>query len=258
MYWIISNNIKNERFYDDLLSFLKRFNIPYETNKSIPFTGEFLTEPNVPDGMNVMVIGTYSMAEEAKKRGWVPGTFMNDNYDYRVWSKEWNSYCLNQPATVHKFSEVPKQEGFFFIRPCEDTKLFTGQVMEWDEFSEWQGKVIDLKETYTELDGDSMILVSEARKIYEEYRFIIVDGKVITGSLYKSGDAPMQKECTDPEVIGYAQFIADIWCPERAFALDICKADGKYYVLEMGCMNAAGLYHCDIQKIVMAIEDMEF
>ena len=40
------------------------------------------------------------------------------------------------------------------------------------------------------------------------------------------------------------------------FALDIALHDGEYYVLEMGNFNSAGLYHCDIQKIVMAIHAM--
>ena len=41
-------------------------------------------------------------------------------------------------------------------------------------------------------------------------------------------------------------------------ALDLALSDGELSVLEMGCVNAAGLYACDIQKVVMAFEDMKF
>ena len=105
MYWIVENNLFKEPFYDKLLPFLDKMEIPYETNRVIPFGGGFLEEPK-PTEENIIVIGSYSMTVEAIDRGWVPGAFTNDNYDYRVWSKEWEGKCLNAPATISKFGEV--------------------------------------------------------------------------------------------------------------------------------------------------------
>ncbi len=257
MYWIIEDNLFKEPFYDKLLPFLDRLDIPYETNRVIPFGGGFLREPE-PTRENIIVMGSYSMTVEAINRGWIPGAFTNENYDYPIWSKEWGDKCLNYPATVSKFGEVAKQDDLFFIRPCLDDKQFTGQIMDWEEFAEWQKKVIDLRETYTTLDYDTEVLVSEPKKIEAEYRFIVVDKKVVTGSLYKQGQTVLYQECNDPEVYEYAQSIVDIWVPSRGFALDLCVHAGEFYVLEMGNMNAAGLYDCDVQKIVMALEDMRF
>lgn len=269
MYWVIQKDIFNEPFYNKLLAFLEKVDIPYETVKVVPFVGEFVPEPT-PTQENVIVIGSYSMSKSAIRRGWIPGAFDNENYDYRVWSKEWEGYCLNAPACIYKFGEVPEQENDFFIRPCEDTKAFTGYVTDWKEFSEWQQKVCALSGDLTEkekadiaedvfhtLGYETMVLVSKPKDIVEEYRFVIVDGKVITGSMYKNGPVGLYNECTNSDIIEFAQKITDIWVPSRAFALDIAVLNGEYYVIEMGCVNSAGLYECDIQKIVMAIEDMK-
>lgn len=257
MYWIVENNLFKEPFYDKLLPFLDKMEIPYETNRVIPFGGGFLEEPK-PTQENVIVIGSYSMSLAAVEKGWVPGTFVNENFDYRVWSREWEGRCLNSPAEVTKFGEVREQEDLFFIRPCTDDKQFTGHVKDWKEFAEWQKKVIDLRETYTTLDYDTPVLVSEPKRIEAEYRFIVIDGEVITGSLYKQGQTVLYQECTDPGIYQFVQETADIWVPARGVALDICIHDGELYVLEMGNMNAAGLYACDVQKLVMALEDMRF
>lgn len=220
-----------------------------------------IPEPE-PRDENIVVIGSYSMAKLAIKKGWVPGAWDNDNYDYRVWSKAWDGFVFNSPAEIYPFGEIPFQKTPFFIRPCLDTKAFTGTVMDQGEYQDWVDriKVIDPKDL-DQLHGlglDTPVLISPPKPIQEEYRFVVVDGKVITGSLYKVKTTGIYKECTDPGIIDFAQSIADIWVPSRAFALDICLSEGELYVLEMGCVNAAGLYDCDIQKIVMAFEEMEF
>ena len=46
------------------------------------------------------------------------------------------------------------------------------------------------------------------------------------------------------------------WQPSDVFCIDIALCGGSYWVLEMGNFNSSGLYECDIQKIVFAIEDM--
>jgi len=60
----------------------------------------------------------------------------------------------------------------------------------------------------------------------------------------------------------YAQRMVDIWCPARAFVIDIALTDDKdddcNKVIEINCINSSWFYQIDMQKFVMAIEDMEF
>lgn len=152
-----------------------------------------------------------------------------------------------------------------FIRPLLDDKSFSGQVMTWKEFSDWWTKLVKMQETgdYTTLPLNTQIVLSKLKPIEKEYRFIIVDGKVITGSLYKLGDNVLHSREIDLNVETFAMSCVapmslSSWNPARAFALDVAVSDGKPYVLEIGGINSVGLYACDTQKIIGAIEEMRF
>ena len=258
MYWVIQDNIFQEPWFDEMIEFLQRMDIPYEIVKAVPFSGEMIPVPS-PTQEKTIFLGSYSFTNRAIKDGFVPGSWTNDNYDYRVWSTKWK--CLNN-GTVYKFGEIPEQTNLFFIRPCADDKAFTGQVFGWEEFSGWRDKVLDLAKDYsfrdiTQLDKNSPVVVAVPRKIQEEYRFVIVDGKVITGSQYGKG---LYKQVTEDqtELIAFVQECADCWTPARVFVVDVALCGGEYSVIEMGNMNSAGLYRCDSQKIVMAIEEMVY
>lgn len=263
MYWLIQDNVFAEPFYDKLIDYLTRLDIPYEIVKAVPFTGEIIPEPKLGSTEKVVAIGSYSFVLKAREL-YEPGCWVNSNYDYRVWSEKWKGFVLNDPAKIYKFKDVPLQEKPFFIRPCSDGKSFTGHVTDWEKFSIWRNKIKTIKKDLIEnpdfIDDrvtlyDEAVLISEPKKIVEEYRFIVIQNKVITGSLYKVGSTVLYKEVTEEHPgWNFAQEMTDIWNPSIAFALDIALSDGKYYVLEMGNVNAAGLYHCDVQKFVNAIE----
>lgn len=259
MYWVFQDNIFNEPWFDEMIAFLKRMDIPYEIVKAVPFTGQMIPEPT-PTQDKVIFIGSYSFTNRAIEMGYTPGSWTNENYDYRVWSEKWP--ILNR-GRVYKMKDVPRQIGPFFCRPCADDKAFTGQVFYWDEFEEWRTKIWTVYQDYdsgalTTMGPDTWVVVAPAKKIEEEYRFIVVGGKAITASQYGKGmyrnidNAEPELwefvvKCVDPMSIHH-------WLPSEVFALDIAIHDGKPYVLEMGNMNSAGLYKCDPQKIVMAIE----
>lgn len=239
MHWIIDDYILKEKFSEKLLSFLSRVDLPYSIISD--------NDLDHYDGNDCIAFGTYPFVLDVKNRGWNPGVFLNDNYDYRIWSKKYSDFCLNigQLCTL---ADVPKMDHEFFIRPCADTKEFTGTVLNWDQFTKWR--------LQTKNSLDLSVVVSDVRNIVEEYRFVIVDGRVITGSLYKSRSTGIYHECRDRGLIEFVQSVVDVWTPSEAFVLDIALSNGVSYVLEMGCLNAAGLYACDIQKIVIALEEL--
>lgn len=253
-HWLIQDNVFNEAFFDKMLALFERMDIPYSVVKSVPMSGEILSE-NLPDpSTKVVAIGSYSFTNKVKET-WSPGSWTNEKYDYRVWSNNW-SKVLNTPAEVTTFGNVQRTEVPFFIRPCADDKLFTGTVVEdLDEFKEWQESVFKVG-TYTELNEDSPVVVGDAYKIEDEYRFIVVDKKVITGSSYSRHKG--QKEITEGENPDLWNFVRERiaeWVPSDVFTIDIAVSAGNFWVLEMGNFNSAGLYQCDVQKIVFAIEE---
>lgn len=97
------------------------------------------------------------------------------------------------------------------------------------------------------------------KDIYQEYRFFVIDGKVVTGSLYKQGGKPLSSPIVNDDVLQFAEDMVNIWCPDRGFVIDIAVLpDNELKIVELNNLNSSGFYSCDIGKIVNAIECMEF
>lgn len=256
--WVIQENIFDEDSFQPMIDFMDKVGITYHLVKVVPFTHEITPMPVFQPDSKIVVLGSYFLSKEAKRLGWTPGAWFNENYDYRVWSEKWLGNCVNSISDIMPFGSVYYQPEPFFIRPCADDKLFTGKVIDWAEYLEWRIKVIEGKENYTDLNLDTPVLISLPRKITEEYRFLVVGGKVITGSLYKSNGVGLYQEVRDTESMAwvFAHLMCQQWTPAEAFVIDIAIVDGFPFVMEMGCVNSAGLYKCDVQKFVMAVEDM--
>src|SRR3990167_1046604 len=123
MHWIIQENIFNEYGYTQLLEVIERQAIPHSIVKVVPFDARI--EPDINPEGPVIVMGAYTMWRVAKAKGWVPGSFINTNFDYIFQKKHWGDLMFNADSWVGPFSTVPEQMEPFFIRPIHDTKSFT-------------------------------------------------------------------------------------------------------------------------------------
>ena len=261
MHWVLQENIFNEDGFGVLLDTLERFGIPYSEHKVIPFVGDLIPEPSIPDGQNVVVMGSYSMSSYADKMGWTPGSFANDNHDFQVQLHHWGDDMVNAAAKVVPFGAVEEQRLPFFIRPVDDTKSFPGTVMDWGQYCEWRDRVLAIAdEDNPLLDRNTMIMVSPLVKIYREYRLWVVDGRIVTASLYKEGTRVRYDDVVEGRVLHYAsQFVGpNQWQPARAYCLDIFDTELGLKIGEVNNINSAGLYKADVQELVHAIDSMSF
>ena len=170
MHWIVQNNLFNEESHSKFISMLDKTNTPYTLVKVIPFSNQ--TEPDIVNNNELTIVyGSTALNNISIDKGLYPGTFLNGNHELSVWSKYYEKYLLNTDYVIDKFSEVKNlwNDADFFIRPCGDDKLFGGQVISWKEYKEWQNKVINLKEGYTTLDGDSLVAYSSCITFNAEY-----------------------------------------------------------------------------------------
>lgn len=259
MHWVLQENIFNEDGFRSLEQVLSRLGIPYSTHKVVPFVGDLSPDIDFATGERVVVMGSYSMANYARKKGWIPGSFDNENLDYEIQLPHWGSHMLNSDSTVSRFADVEPQLKPFFIRPTLDSKSFTGFTTDWPSFVEWRDRVVDLgADNGGTLNADTLVQVASKKPIFREYRLWIVDDVVVTSSQYKVAGTPRYSSHVDGRVIDYGTMITSIWSPSRAYVLDIAETAQGFFVLEAGCINAAGFYEADMQKIVMAIEDMKY
>lgn len=253
--WVFQEDIIDADIIEGMTAFMDRIGVPWNKIKMVPFTRD-LTQEKISTDQELIAIGSYDFTYKAIELGWKPGVWVNDNYDYRVWSRM--GWKILNPGDVMAFGDVPFQEKPFFIRPCLDNKIFTGQVVDWGVYSGWLEKITsgERDTTVWDVTVDSPVLIAKPRKIGQEYRFLVVNGKAVTGSMYRDGAYRGRKNVDDQaELFDFVNDMADGWSPSPVYIMDVAIADGEMYVIEMGNFNAAGLYKMDLQKIVMAIED---
>lgn len=279
MYWVIQSNVYNEENYEHLLATLERLGLPFSVHKAVPFTGELDPDPVIPDGQKVIVMGSYSLSRHAVRRGWKPGAFL-DNLDFEIQHKHWGDHMLNADAKIYPFAQVPFQEYPFFIRPVGDSKAFTGLVCDWGYYENWRDGLIRLPETADPVNDplginlmtvETPIMVCRKKEIYNETRTWVINGspkimvdqhltghRVRTCSGYKVGTIKRYTppEQVDQRIIDFANARAAEWSPNDAYVLDVADTADGLKIVEINNLNSAGWYKCDMQKLIVALENL--
>jgi hypothetical protein len=137
-----------------------------------------------------------------------------------------------------------------FVRPDTGGKVFAGRVIGKAE------SAFDL-DTINRLSGvwpDTMVLVAKGKVITAEYRFFIVAGEVITGSMYMSNGEPCVSPIVNADCMAVARKVAaSSFQIDNAYCCDVGIVDGEAKVIELNSFSAAGLYACDAKKLFAAV-----
>lgn len=283
MFWVLESNLYNEAAFDSLVSAIERVGSKYSIVKRIPIFNILVDEDGnevqlkIPED-DVFVCGSTGMGSIAKQNGWSPGYF-DENLDYELIMRQYGKYCLNHRGAVTTMRDgVEVQDpkiktitvaGKFFARPVSDKKSFAGTVFTVDDFNKWRDLILTMESesseaenTLTTLKLDDKIVIAPLTTIYQEFRFFVVDQKIITGSMYKFGSKVCYSTDVPQRVSHFAQQMASTWSPNRAYCLDIAVVEeddlGDLRVIEINALNSAGFYACDMNKFVGAINDMKF
>jgi hypothetical protein len=106
------------------------------------------------------------------------------------------------------------------------------------------------------------------KKISRQFRYVIVDKKVITGSEYRWDNVLDVRRDTHPLCDEMAQKVAEAdWQADRVYVCDVAlvetivSAAERYYteikqeakIVELNAFSSSGLYACDTYKIVEAV-----
>ena len=266
MFYIIQENLFKEHHYQTLLNTMERFKFEYDIVKYIPFAGDIYQwydaeetdkipdfEPTIyqTDKTNIFCFGAVSMATAAAKRGWKPGSMLNDNHDYNVYAPKFGfENMLNGDGKVISFIDpVPFDDEYFFVRPTKDSKVFTGQVF---SKTAWE----DYTKTVNTITEETQVLVSPVKNIQQEVRCWVVGGKVVTASRYKISNRVIYANYDDETFFtDFAQKMVDKFQVAEAFVIDVCLANDELKVVEVNNINSAGFYECNITKLIMALEN---
>ena len=248
MRWIVQNNFRSDA--DDsnwIRKVCEKFGYTFEGFKVIPFSGNI---PEVTDEPTIFYGGTGWINKIFEKYPDCSGIFFNPISIFSYWTKKYGDKALNFEASMTTFEKVVKEDypddHKFFIRPESDLKEFSGGVMSFGDIKDWSKKI------FTDVPdlGTLPIVVGEPYGLAYEWRLFMVDGKMCTGSQYRTYYVRNTSPHVPPEVIEFAEEQAKIYSPAPVFVMDVCRCGGKFYIIEIGCFNSAGFYDSDIEKIV--------
>jgi endonuclease IV len=79
---------------------------------------------------------------------------------------------------------------------------------------------------------------------------------MISSSRYKLNGIINVSDFVDKYIIDFAEQMASIWSLSKAFVLDTYVTNNKIGIVEIGGICHAGFYKTDIQKIVIALNEI--
>ena len=231
-------------------------NLPYQYIGLIPFSREITCDEPVT-GTDYIPYGSTLLTTIGLEYQWKGLYFDLATFNYRESIKNRNDMLNNGLiiTVADAISLLKKQPGEdIFIRPSLDLKHFSGQVIESSECAKWleSAMLCDSSGSYR-MDKDMEVVISEPLKIYAEWRWFIVDSKIVDGSMYRCHNQLIKKHEDDVSVINEAQGFADQWLPNKNCVMDLALTDRGLKVIEFNCLNSSGFYNHDIDKIFRAL-----
>lgn len=272
MHYVIQENIFKEFHYETLRKSLERLGLTYTEVRIFPFIDKIVNLDDIEDksggynvddlpkyqplDSNIFCFGAIKLARIVSDLGWRPGSMMNSKHDFLVYKDYYGEDLLNHDSQVMKLSEVSnwKSGEKKFIRPTADTKSFSGGLftqIEWEERMDH-----NLHNFRSDLfNENTLIQVSSPKEIWTEIRCWVVGGEIVTASTYKIGDNVTYKRVIDEDPIRYAKSMVEKFQPNDAFVIDICQTPNGWKVVELNCINCAGFYDCDMQSLLISLEE---
>ena len=271
--WLLEEDFFWENNPDVLSPALDKLGIEYKKSEPV-FCGQGEPEKYFDKDDCVIAYGSLDFIKAVKRRTpYYPGVFCNlDNMRCSAYYTHYYDYLFNRPATFvplglfkrdpMAYSSITGDDYIpMFIRPDDGDKKFTGFVAHYEDAMEKMSRM-----SYGNLDDRWFIVISSDCSVCmeAEYRFFVTKGEVITGSTYKRRPYP-KGELRHEEIPEYpqeaynlAKTIADLeWQPDPVYSVDIVKTiGGEYSLLEINSFSSAGLYACDIEKLVLRASEI--
>jgi hypothetical protein len=185
----------------------------------------------------------------------------------------WGQFLSQQKYIMLPFQEVLRQkdwlfeafgsEGRLFLRPNSGEKQFVGEVVTKEQMASWEEiartRWVDYEPSA--VGPDMLCIAAPPRKLQREFRLLIHDGKVVTGSLYRDHhhnyQEPLEGAQDKDKIVAFAEMVLSTNPPPLPpiYVLDLAEIDGELSVMEVGCYCCAGLYEMDRRKVAQAVSE---
>lgn len=253
--FIVQHNLMNDVALSQVSSALQKLNIPHKFVGVIPFSHE-ITSDEPLEGQEFIPYGSTLMTNLTGQTNlqWRGNYFDPSTFHYGVWLKH-RSDMLNSGvmtiAEAIQFLKSQDSKSVWFTRPCEDLKQYSGQVIEAEDCCNWLKDAIQCESSGSyKLEPDTEIILCQPKNIQAEWRWFVVNGQVVSGSMYRFKGQLQKAEELDPYVIREAQYFADDWLPHRNCVMDLALVDGEMKVIEFNTINSSGFYDHNVEMII--------
>lgn len=136
-----------------------------------------------------------------------------------------------------------------FVRPDSPLKPFSGRVVEASSVT-----LAALDHGFYFDDETLPVVVAPVQNVGREWRFIIVNGSVATGSAYDPTTRSAIPDTVDSKARSVARAIAaSLPPPADVYVLDLCESEGGLRLLELNPFGGADLYACDSSLVVESV-----
>lgn len=267
MYYIIQENIFRESHYNKLIEIIDKAGLDYDIVRIFPFIDKIVNINDIPEiGYNVddlpeykfpdkkcFVFGAVKLARICAEHNVYPGSLLNDNHNFEVYSKYYKDYLLNyKSAIIDINTEFNWYFNEYFIRPTKDSKLFTGAVFTKEK---WLNTLEYINHNKMLKDKINNIQVTSVKKIYKEIRCWVVNKEIVTASQYTLNGKFHLDDLVDEDAIEFAQVMVNKFQLNNCFVIDICLTENGWKIVECGCINACGFYLSDLNKLINKLEE---
>lgn len=216
----------------------------------------------LPPGACVIAYGTFPFARQVQlHHRWLPGAWCDAaNLDCATYYNYFGRYLLNQHYAIMPGVEAIRQRDWLFsvfaegdevfARPTSCHKLFVGRRVSHDAFADILSP--------TRYDPATAVVVARPRTIGREWRLVVTEDRVVSGSQYAVNGKRAVSPGLPPEVRSFAEtMLAEVkWRPDPIFMLDVCESDGRLWLVELNSFSGSWLYQCDLAAVVAAAADL--
>lgn len=258
--WICQTNLGSQDDIRKIRAACEKYEYGFYGVDVVPFSDEIGIDPDIIEGETIFYGATRWIERVSRQGGFHPGTFLNKESVSSVWLRKYGFCCINatgyyDPETPLTFNDprlvdyakIYSVDGYIFVRPDKDDKLFAGQVVKVEDLLDWSEKVCFYEEFKNE-----PIIISQPERIKTEWRLFIVNGEVVSGSQYRSDGRLDVRPGYPEDIVPWVHERIENYEPSPVFVMDVCKVfeHDEYMIIEVGCFNSAGFYGSDIDKIV--------
>lgn len=257
--WLLEPELFQEDA-NELINSLERQNIEYKVCQFGKPYEEYLNvfEPNDC----VVFYGSLQFGRLIQhKAKWIPGVYCNlPKFECLYYYPRFGRHLVNSEYIMMPFGDlIRNQQNIFkdslkvFLRPSSGFKTFTGFVV---DYGSWKYEINLLK---TSVDPETLMVIGRVAKIQREWRCVVANKHVITGSQYREGENIVRIGELPNEVLTFAQHIVETcdYSPDPVWTLDICELDsGEFKVVEVGSFSCAGLYASEYDVIVKDVSEI--